>query len=58
METPEIAPKRVTLFLAFLPLVIMGALVGVLNIWMEIDLKFILLLSAIATGIIAVYAGT
>ncbi len=58
METPEIAPKRVTLFLAFLPLVIMGVLVGLLNIWMEIDLKFILLLSAIATGIIAVYAGT
>lgn len=57
METPEIAPKRVTLFLAFLPLVIMGVLVGVLNVWMEIDLKFVLLLSSIVAGITAVYAG-
>jgi Na+:H+ antiporter, NhaC family len=57
METPEKAPKQISLFLAFLPLMIMAALIGTLNLWMEIDLKFVLLLSALAAGMTAVYAG-
>lgn len=48
----------ISLFLAFLPLVVMAALVGVLNLWMKIDLKFVLVISSIVAGIVAVYTGT
>ena len=48
---------KISLFLAFSPLIIMAALVGVLNLWMGIDLKFVLVLSSIVAGIVAVYVG-
>lgn len=36
----------------------MAGLVGVLNLWMGIDLKFVLVLSSIAAGIVAITTGT
>lgn len=36
----------------------MATLVGVLNLWMGIDLKFVLVLSSIVAGIVAVATGT
>ena len=55
-ESPE--SPSISLFLAFLPLIVMAALVGVLNLWMGIDLKFVLVLSSIVAGIVAVTTGT
>ncbi|MFT5857941.1 MAG: NhaC family Na+:H+ antiporter [Flavobacteriaceae bacterium] len=49
--------KEISLGLAVLPMLIMGALVGVLHLWLEFDLKFVLLLSTIAVGITGYFLG-
>lgn len=49
--------KEISLGLAILPMLIMGALVGVLHLWMEVDLKFVLLVSTIAVGITGYFLG-
>ena len=48
----------ISLFLAFVPLIVMAALIGVLNLWLKIDLKFVLVLSSIVAGIVAIATGT
>lgn len=58
MKNEPLPSKPMSLFLAFLPLIIMAAMVGVLNLWMGIDLKFVLVLSSIVAGIVAVATGT
>ncbi|MDG1331491.1 MAG: Na+/H+ antiporter NhaC family protein [Crocinitomicaceae bacterium] len=58
MKTEPLQSKPISLFLAFLPLIVMAALVGVLNLWMGIDLKFVLVLSSIVAGIVAIANGT
>lgn len=55
-ESPE--SSSISLFLAFLPLIVMAALVGVLNLLMGIDLRFVLVLSSIVAAIVAVATGT
>ncbi|MFK7785325.1 MAG: Na+/H+ antiporter NhaC family protein [Crocinitomicaceae bacterium] len=58
MKNEPLRSKPISLFLSFLPLIVMAALVGVLNLWMGIDLKFVLVLSSIVAGIVAVATGT
>jgi NhaC family Na+:H+ antiporter len=58
MKNEPFRSKPISLFLAFLPLIVMAALVGVLNLWIGIDLKFVLVLSSIVAGIVAVATGT
>ena len=49
--------KEISLGLASIPMIAMGILVGVGNLWMEIDLKFILLISTLVAGIVAYVVG-
>jgi NhaC family Na+:H+ antiporter len=58
MKNEPLRSKPISLPLAFLPLIVMAALVGVMNLWMGIDLKFVLVLSSIVAGIVAVATGT
>lgn len=48
---------KISLGLALVPMIVMGVLVGVLNLWMGIDLKFVLLLSSLVAGIVAYIVG-
>lgn len=57
MTSENSTPPKISLLLAFLPLIIMAGLVGFLNLWLGIDLKFVLVLSSIVAGIVAVYVG-
>jgi NhaC family Na+:H+ antiporter len=49
--------KEISLWLASVPMLAMGVFVGVGNLWMEIDLKFILLISTLVAGIVAYVVG-
>ena len=49
--------KEISFWLASLPMLAMGVFVGVGNLWMEIDLKFILLISTLVAGIVAYAVG-
>jgi NhaC family Na+:H+ antiporter len=49
--------KEISLWLASIPMIAMGVFVGVGNLWMEIDLKFILLISTLVAGIVAYVVG-
>lgn len=49
--------KDISLALASVPMIAMAVFIGVGNIWMEIDLKFILLLSTLVAGIVAYAVG-
>lgn len=57
MKTEQTESTSISLFLSSLPLIIMAVLVGFLNLWLRIDLKFVLVLSSIAAGIVAVSVG-
>lgn len=57
MKTKQTNATSIPLFLAWLPLMIMAILVGLLNLWMGIDLKFVLVLSSIVAGIVAISVG-
>jgi NhaC family Na+:H+ antiporter len=52
-----IPKKEISLGLALVPMIAMGAMIGVLHLWLGVDLKFVLLLSAIVAGITATYYG-
>ena len=49
--------KEISFWLASVPMLAMGVFVGVGNLWMEIDLKFILLISTLVAGIVAYAVG-
>ena len=49
--------KEISLWLASIPMLAMAIFVVVGNLWMEIDLKFILLLSTLVAGIVAYMVG-
>ncbi|NRA10725.1 MAG: Na+/H+ antiporter NhaC [Crocinitomicaceae bacterium] len=58
MESNSIEEKKESsLLLALIPMLSMVVLIGVGNLWMGIDLKFILLLCALIAGGVARYAG-
>ncbi len=47
--------NEISLGLAIVPMLIMGVLVGVLHLWMGVNLKFVLLLSTIGVGVTAYF---
>lgn len=49
--------KDISVALASVPMIGMAVFIGVGNLWMEIDLKFILLLSTLVAGIVASVVG-
>ena len=49
--------KEISLWLASIPMLCMAIFVGVGNLWMGIDLKFILLISTLVAGIVAYTVG-
>ena len=47
--------KGISLGLAIVPMLIMTTLVSVMHLWLEVDLKFVLLLSTIGVGVTAYF---
>ena len=47
--------KEISLGLAIVPMLIMTTLVSVMHLWLEVDLKFVLLLSTIGVGVTAYF---
>lgn len=56
-ETSPKTIREISLQLALLPMIIMAVLVGWLNLYLGIDLKFVLLISTIGAGIVANVVG-